>query len=108
MSAAEFQGTVVGVFEGQTKSGKFVVKKPEIESGVVGDQRALGNEAVEFGEDPGGGWLTSEHFVADAVDPSGVPGNRFIDLDKTLEFVAQRAIFNADGTDLYYQITVSG
>ena len=84
MSPTQLQGAVMRIFESQTKSGKFVVKKTEIKSGVVGDQGTLGDEAVEFVEDPGGGWLVGQHFIADAVNPSGGPGNRFVDLYKTL------------------------
>ncbi len=106
VSAAKFQGAVVGVFEGQADLGEFVVEKTEIESGVVGDQGVLGDEAVKFGEYPGSGRLVGKHFVADAVNSASMPGNGSVDLDEALEFVGQAAVFNGNGPNFDNQITI--
>ncbi len=106
--AAKFQGAVVVVFKRQAELVEFVVEKTEIKGGVVSDQGVLGDETVKFGENPGSGWLVVEHFVADSVDLTGVPGNGFIDLDETLKFIGQAPVFNSDGAYFDNQITVFG
>ena len=85
-----------------------MVEKTNVENGVVGDQGALGDEAVELGEDPGSERLIGEHFIADTVNALGGPGDRLIDFYEALEFVGQAAVFNGDGTDFDDQVTVPG
>ena len=99
---------MVGVFEEQIKLGKFVGEKTEIKGGVVGDQGVGADEVVKIGEDLECQRLPGQHFVADAVDSTGPPGDGFVDLDEALEFVGQAAIFDANGADFNDQITSLG
>ena len=98
----------MGVFEGQAELGKFVFEKTEIESGVVSNHGIGADEAVKFGENPGGGRLAGKHFIADAVDALGGPGNGLIDLDEALEFLGQATVFDSNGANFNDPITVSG
>ena len=99
---------MVGIFEGQTELEEFVGEKTEIEGGVVGDQGVGADEVVKIGEDLGCQRLLGEHFVADAVDSTGPPGDGFVDLDEALEFVGQAAVFDANGANFNDQITSLG
>ena len=98
----------MGIFKGQAKLGELMVEKTNVESGIVGDQRAFGDEAVEFRKDPDGGRLVGEHLITDTMDSAGGPRNGFVNFDEALKFVAQATVFNDDGAYFDNSITISG